>query len=776
MISICSGWEFTEHWTEAFAHGEGESRPVRLPHNVRELPLHYSGPEDYEMVCGYRRKLRIPEEAAGKRVFLQFDGAAHIAQVYCRGQLLCEHRCGYTAFRVELTDLAQPGEELLIALRLDCTENGQVPPFGFVIDYLTYGGLYREAWLDLRGREYIQDLFVYTPSLDRLEARLELSRPGLPVRLSVWDGETCLGSVTGGERLSMTVPGVTPWSPEEPRRYLARAELLEENGEVLDTRETLFGFRTVEFKPEGFFLNGKPGYLRGLNRHQCYPYIGYAAAERLQREDARFLKEELSCTAVRTSHYPQSPYFIDECDRLGLMVFTEIPGWQHIGDAAWKDQAVRNVEEMVRQYRNHPSIVLWGVRINESQDDDAFYLRTNDLCHRLDPSRPTSGVRYLQKSSLLEDVYAYNDFSHVGNNPGVLPKKQVSTHPERALLVSEHNGHMFPTKSFDPWSKRQEQALRHARVQNDARADGEHAGCFGWCMFDYATHKDFGSGDKICYHGVMDAFRNPKLAAALYASQGETQPVLELGTPMEIGDYPGGILGEIYAFTNADTVELYKNGCFVRSFAAEGWKGLPHGPVKIDDTIGCLLETQEGFPRDKADQVKALLLELGKLGSASLPALKKLQGMAVLKRWGMSQADVNELYGKYVGNWGGEATVWRLDAVKDGKVTASLTRCPSRKLHLEVKCSAAALREGDRYDMASLRIRVLDENGALASYAQLPVRLQAEGAVALAGPELCCAEGGSTGCYVRTIGQRGEGSVTILTDQTPPVTLRFTVD
>ena len=168
MISICSGWEFTEHWTEAFAHGEGESRPVRLPHNVRELPLHYSGPEDYEMVCGYRRKLRIPEEAAGKRVFLQFDGAAHIAQVYCRGQLLCEHRCGYTAFRVELTDLAQPGEELLIALRLDCTENGQVPPFGFVIDYLTYGGLYREAWLDLRGREYIQDLFVYTPSLDQI--------------------------------------------------------------------------------------------------------------------------------------------------------------------------------------------------------------------------------------------------------------------------------------------------------------------------------------------------------------------------------------------------------------------------------------------------------------------------------------------------------------------------------------------------------------------------------------------------------------------------------
>ena len=121
---------------------------------------------------------------------------------------------------------------------------------------------------------------------------------------------------------------------------------------------------------------------------------------------------------MRTSHYPQSHYFIDECDRRGLLVFTEIPGWQHIGDEKWIDRAVENVREMVCQYRNHPSIVLWGVRINESQDNDAFYTRTNALAHELDPSRPTSGVRYLEKSSLLEDVYAFNDFSHKGNNPG----------------------------------------------------------------------------------------------------------------------------------------------------------------------------------------------------------------------------------------------------------------------------------------------------------------------------------------------------------------------
>lgn len=139
--------------------------------------------------------------------------------------------------------------------------------------------------------------------------------------------------------------------------------------------------------------------------------------------DADILKNELKLNAVRTSHYPQSHHFLDRCDELGLLVFTEIPGWQYIGDQEWQDQAVRNTEDMVVQYRNHPSIILWGVRINESEDDDAFYQRTNEAAHRLDPMRQTSGVRYLQKSSLLEDVYAFNDFSHEGNNRGCRKKR-----------------------------------------------------------------------------------------------------------------------------------------------------------------------------------------------------------------------------------------------------------------------------------------------------------------------------------------------------------------
>lgn len=132
------------------------------------------------------------------------------------------------------------------------------------------------------------------------------------------------------------------------------------------------GFRQAVFQKDGFYLNGHKLRIRGLNRHQSYPYVGYAMPASIQRMDAEVLKKELGLNAVRTSHYPQSQEFINRCDELGLMVFTEIPGWQHIGDEAWKAQAVENVKDMVIQYRNHPSIILWGVRINESQDDDEF--------------------------------------------------------------------------------------------------------------------------------------------------------------------------------------------------------------------------------------------------------------------------------------------------------------------------------------------------------------------------------------------------------------------
>ena len=773
--SLCNDWEFTEAWSEAFCQGAGDATPVRLPHTPKAIPTHYGDHTAYQMVCGYRKTLPIPAEYAGKRLFLQFDGAGHIATVFVNGQELTQHAGGYTGFRVEITDFVTPGEDARIAVRLDTTENPALPPFGFVIDYLTYGGLYREVWLDVREQNYIEDIFVTTPNNDTVHAEIK-TRGANYCRVSVLEEDgTCLLTTETTSPASIPFPDARLWSVEDPHRYILKCELLDGSGAVCDEQQVKFGVRTVEFRNDGFYLNGKKTFLRGLNRHQCYPFVGYAAPESLQREDARILKEELGCVAVRTSHYPQSHYFIDECDRIGLLVFTEIPGWQHIGVEGWKKRLCSNVEEMVVQYRNHPSIVLWGVRVNESGDDDALYRRTNTIAHELDSSRPTSGVRCILKSSLMEDVYAYNDFSHTGDNPPVRPKKTVTPNMKKPLLISEHSGHMFPTKSFDTWTRRQEHALRHARVQNAAAASGEHCGCFGWCMFDYPTHKDFGSGDRICYHGVMDFHRNPKLAAALYASQQENTPVLTVGSSMDIGDYPGGQIGDVTVFTNADTVALYKNDQFVTNLSVSDWQGLPHPPMTMDDMVGCLLETQEGFPPKKAKAIHDLLLAVSQKGPEQLSGSEKRKMAWVMMRYGMHYSDANALYGKYIGNWGGEATVWRFDGLKDGKVVSSVTICPSAKLHLEVKASALTLTEKASFDMASVRIRVLDEYGNPAPYAQIPVRFKLTGCAELVGPDVAAAEGGMCGTYIRTTGKTGKATLTISTDQTEPVTLNFTV-
>ena len=128
MKSLCNHWEFTAQWSDTFARGEGQGTPVRLPHTVKEIPLHYADSNAYQMICGYRRKLELDRELEGKQLFLQFDGAAHIATVYVNGKELATHRCGYTAFRVEITDAVTLGEENLLAVQLDTRENPQIPP------------------------------------------------------------------------------------------------------------------------------------------------------------------------------------------------------------------------------------------------------------------------------------------------------------------------------------------------------------------------------------------------------------------------------------------------------------------------------------------------------------------------------------------------------------------------------------------------------------------------------------------------------------------------
>ena len=270
-----------------------KQQAVRLPHTCREVPLHYASPADYEMVCGYRKQFRVPPVQAAPRLFVRFDGAAHQAVVRVNGKLAGQHRGGYTGFAVEITDLVDREGENLLTVQLDTREDPAIPPFGFVIDYLTYSGLYREVWLEATAESRLTDLFVYTPTLHEAvvqwTAELTPAAVAVRIRLETADGtllaeQTAQAAETG--KIQLSVPDAQPWDTEHPVLHHAVAELLNAAGQPIDRKQVTFGFRTAEFRADGFYLNGKKTFLRGLNRHQSYPYMRLFHRERVSTKQA----------------------------------------------------------------------------------------------------------------------------------------------------------------------------------------------------------------------------------------------------------------------------------------------------------------------------------------------------------------------------------------------------------------------------------------------------------------------------------------------------------
>ena len=811
------GWLFTPVFDPAIVRPECPEltlEPVRLPHTVKALPYNYCNENDYQKLSGYRREFFAPKEWEGRTVLLTFGAVAHDATVFCNGRRVFHHGCGYTAFTVDLSAYANYGQDNVLCVRLDSREDLNVPPFGYVIDYMTYGGIYRDVYLEVKDQIALEDIFVHTLiTPDEAQVTSEITfyevAKDLNVRQyymlksdAVMSGVVsdvtsdndwqflCEQNVPTGTtaetpfRIQGTIPHPFLWDTEHPHLYLLKTQLWQ-GEQLLDEAEVTFGIRDAVFKKDGFYLNGKKLRIRGLNRHQSYPYVGYAMPESMQKLDADLLKKELGLNAVRTSHYPQSHYFLERCDELGLLVFTEFPGWQHIGNDTWKAQAVVNAEDMIRQYRNHPSIILWGVRINESPDDDPFYEKTNAVAHKLDPTRPTGGVRAIKKSHLLEDVYTYNDFLHDGETPGCDPKKKVTSDTDKPYLISEYNGHMYPTKAFDNEERRSEHAIRHANVLDAVAGQEDIAGSFGWCMFDYNTHKDFGSGDRICYHGVMDMFRNPKLAAAVYACQQEKEPVLELSSSMDIGEHPGCNRGETYIFTNADKVRMYKNDRFIKEYSAADspYTHLKHGPILIDDFIGDALQEEHMKPGQEAGVKKALNV-FTRFGFAKLPKSIYATGIWLILRYHMNMEEAVRLYNKYIGDWGGTSTTYRFEAVmvdvstRQERVVKTIIKEPM----IERKISAVAdhenLIDAESYDVAEVRIQAQDEHGNILPFYNEPLTFETEGPIEIIGPKTVALQGGMGGAYVKSKRlQPGEkqDAVLIIRDGDSDIKIGFTV-
>jgi Beta-galactosidase/beta-glucuronidase len=172
------------------------------------------------------------------------------------------------------------------------------------------------------------------------------------------------------------------------------------------------------------------------------------------------------------------------------LVFVEMPGWQYVGDDIWKAQALQNCREMVCQCRSHPSIFLWGVRVCGSADDESFYKRTNETVRRLDPTRPTAGTRSTRRSQLLEDVYAYTDYSYRARRRAARPALPSPPTPGKAISSASSRAHSSrpspSTTSRTAWRRRCAMPLS-STTPSPSRA---WPGSFGWCMTDYNTHRD----------------------------------------------------------------------------------------------------------------------------------------------------------------------------------------------------------------------------------------------------------------------------------------------
>lgn len=718
---------------------------VNVPHTNKQTPLNNFDETISHITSIYKKIININD--LSKIYHLVFEGIGHYSQIYVNGILLKEHRCGYTRITVDITNHIVIGDNE-ISVVVDSHEINQ-PPFGFVIDYLCFGGIYRDCYLNVLNTNYITDYYFHN---DKQYFYIDYkSIKSTSLNVIIKDLDTIIYNKTfNNEEIKDNINQFTLWDIDNPKLYNLELNLIE-NDTIIDSITTKIGFRTVEFKEFGFYLNDKLIKIRGANRHQSYPYVGYAMPKRAQYEDAELIKE-LGFNAVRTSHYPQSPDFLDKCDELGLLVFEEIPGWQNVGDESWQAIAVENVKDMIIRDKNHPSIILWGVRINESGDYHDFYTKTNEIAHDLDPYRQTGGVRCFPHSELLEDVYTYNDFVNTGGDTYLRNKCDITT-SSKPYLVTEYGGHMFPTKSFDNETRRTQHAMLHANVIKRALEDDLITGTFAWCFADYNTHHDFGSGDLICYHGVCDIFRNIKYAAYPYMTY-KKEPFLEITSNFNIGEHNGGYFRNFAIMTNCDCVKMYHNNILVNTFNV------------IDR---CFMVNVEMMLKNILLEVEGLSFETATKYIDNINAILKYDGIVtneVIKEFGLEQSwKAFGLYGKYVSNWGSRATAYKFEGYQNNELVKTIYKGPQYLDYIKLSVSTNELITKDSYDVCKITLEAIGNLGNRVDYAFDSFKIETNSDIEIIGDSIISLIGGVRSFYVKSKVKNGLGKVNIINDK-----------
>jgi len=619
---------FSMHWLysprdvsggESAALDDSAFEQVSVPHANVLLPAESFDPDTFRFVSWYRKHFRADPSWKNKLVTVRFQGVMTVADVYLNGKHLAQHQGGYTSFDVDLTPALRLDGENVLAVRVDSRVQQHVPPEGApqispsgiyefgeigreapkLYGFYLFGGIQRDVELRVTDRLHIERVYYVT---DRIQPDAQVgatvsvrndrtSAQDVSVRVRLRDAQghdvaTAAAQVklNAGEGRDVHLevgPVAKPrlWDPDHPNRYIAEAEVGDLS--AADREATWIGIRQITWEGGALHLNGNPLQLRGLNRHQTYPFIGGAVPNRLQRRDALTLKYGLGMNAVRSSHYPPDPEFLDECDRIGLMVMDEFPAWQYVGrDAEWQNNAVDAAREMILRDRNHPSIFVWGVRANEASfnegDDRDLYDRTYALVKELDPSRRPGGARLSQAwhGKMVPDelltVNDYEDFDDSTKFP-----QAVTGSP---WLISEF-GHPRQVPVWESESMFMLTVSMWMRHYDALYAHPEISGAMGWAAFDYSS-PEFNTPEAVtAYHCVDDIYRLPKGFAA-YAMASQQNPDL-YGPMVHILNYWRRTRPELWVASNADEVEVKVNGKSLGRQKPTEFMHLPHPLFKF---------------------------------------------------------------------------------------------------------------------------------------------------------------------------------------------------
>lgn len=447
-----------DHWQ--FAKSGGEKTVVTLPHTWNAVDGQDGGNDYWRGTCTYTRELAKPELNAGDEVWLEFLGAAHICEVLLNGEKLCRHEGGYSAFRVKLEKLEETNT---LTVHLDNSDNTYVYPQK--ADFTFYGGLYRGVNLIVVPHSHFALGYCGTSGI-KVTPVVDLETKTAQVTVETWqeNAETVtieaagqkktVPSKEGYAKAEFTIENVHLWDGvEDPYLYTARAVL--DSGDEVSTR---FGCRKFEIDPQkGFFLNGRSYPLRGGSRHQDFKGVGNALTLEHHRQDMEIIRE-LGCNTLRLAHYQHAQEFYDLCDEYGMVVWAEIPYiTMHMRNG--RNNTLSQMEELVVQNYNHPSIAVWGLSneitaasaVNEELLENHRAL--NDLCHKLDGTRPTTmaNVFMLETDSPILEIPDVNSYNlYFGWYLGELEQNEEffdeyhAKYPDRCIGLSEYGADANP--------------------------------------------------------------------------------------------------------------------------------------------------------------------------------------------------------------------------------------------------------------------------------------------------------------------------------------------